>query len=106
MCLTHYVVRTSFDDSTKSEVISRIVNLLRELFHAVNRMFAKHLLLLSSVLSVRFLVLTITANFARTQERIGLKRLSIESGLRRTCKCGSPKRTHSDSTLQTNSDLS
>ena len=52
------VVRERFDANPKREVVSRSVNLSRELFHVVKTILSKSLRLFYGMISVRFLVLT------------------------------------------------
>ena len=73
MCLTHCVVRSRFDASPKREVISRSVQLLREVLHAVNIMITKSFRLLSGMLSVKFLVFMSAPIFVRKREYMVLK---------------------------------
>ena len=68
MCLTHCDVSPRFVTKPKREAISRSANLLRDLFHAINRMIAKSLHLLPGVLSARFLALISASNCAREYE--------------------------------------
>ena len=84
MCLTHCVVKERFDINPKMKAITRRVNVLRELFHMVDRTFIKYLCLFSGMLSVRFLALVSTPNSIRVQDRVVLKHLSMKSGIWRT----------------------
>ena len=82
------------------------VNFLCELFHVVNIMFIQHLRLLSSIIIVILLMLISTHNYARAQDRVVLKHLSMESGLRRNLKYISPRSIQNNSTLYANAGLS
>ena len=55
--LVNCVVRVRLDTNPKRKDIPCSVNLLSEMYHAVNIMFTKTLNLLCGILSVRFLVL-------------------------------------------------
>ena len=79
VCLAYCGARVSFNTILRREAISRSVNLLRDLSHAVNRMFVKHLIFSSGMLIARFTVLISTPRYVRTQEHVFLKYLSIES---------------------------
>ena len=81
--LAHFVARTRFVTSPKREAISRSVNLLREMFHVVNRILAKALCVSSGILSTRFLVLISAHSCVWKQEHMCVKHLSIESILQR-----------------------
>ena len=54
---THCVVRTRFDTIPRREATSRSVNLFRELFQVVNRIFIKSLRVVYGMIRVRSLVL-------------------------------------------------
>ena len=75
------------------------------LFNEVNIMLANFLRLLSGMLSVRFLALKSAPMYAQIREHIFLKCLSVEIGIRRTCKFGSPRIMRNYSTLQSSAGL-
>ena len=103
--LTHYVVREIFDAIPKREAISLNVNLSREMFHVVNRMFSKSLSFLSGILIIRFLVLLSAPICAWAHEHMVLKCFSMKSGLWRTLKSGPLRINHSDSIMHANAVL-
>ena len=58
------------------------------------------------MLSARFLVLMYTHSYVQGYEYVVMKHLSMDSGVCRSCKSGSPRSMHEESMLQANASLS